>query len=980
MGILFVDENQSFASFEVITREFIQELELNFSKMNVTSLCILVAFITKSGARKLIEWTRNLNSLRKSVRIITGTYLEFTHPEALELLQQEGNISIRIIDSSEGNLHAKAFFFELDSGEGIIYVGSSNLTSAALSKNIEWNVKLSSFVTPEDYTNTRSHFEELWLVAREIDIRWLSNYKMRFKYSTAFDREREEVNLLKDVPIPRYAQPEALEELKRSRRLGYQRALTVLATGLGKTHLAAFDSKKYRKILFIAHVHEILEQAERIFQDVRQFGTTGQLSKGWFTREISDVLFVTIQKISRTSTLQRFEPDEFDYIVIDEFHHAQAKSYLKILDYFEPQFLLGLTATPYRMDRKDITLLCDENIPYSCNLTEAINKEWLCSFKYFGIFDEAVDYQKIPWRRGRGYDREVLSNSLSIQKRAEFILQEYLKHPGDPTVAFCVGIDHANFMTEFFNEKGVPSLAVLSGKGALDPGTAKIKLNLGDARIIFAVDVFNEGVDLPNIRKIMLLRPTESMTIFIQQVGRGLRKIKDKDHLIILDFIGNYKKAYTIPAILTGQINPHIGREFLREILEDQKKKILNPSHQYKFPFPKNCEINFQLSVIEDMIERLGLIDPIRQAYIRRYQKAKEKLGKKPNILDYLDEGEIVSNYIVAFGSWWNFLREIGELSEKEQGYKKNEVQMMAWLERVPIYTFLAYEIISSTFSQEESQISLSTCIEHLNNWIGESKTRQDLLSIEKRNYNLTDENLLEELIKILLTQEVNKKQSGWSIISEEGERFLKMDLETTLPDLTKEIEQRLRLRREEFQKFTEVLHVGALYTKKKVKEYFRVLRATENIDHFFGPRSAGIIRLESIKFLVMFVTIDKSPQYATVQQDYSDEVTSPTTMDWESQNITTLESLNGRVITEKEPNYRKLMFVRLRAKDKHYGNTFFYLGEVHCLNYQGEKPIKVKWQLETEIPQPIYSYLSDQQYRKYLPKDEFIDEYAAYS
>jgi len=311
-----------FAKYKLITEQFLQELDQVLSVKRISNISILVAFITKSGAQALIDRFHNLTTLQGPLRIITGTYLDFTHPTALKLLLNERNISLRIIDSSNYNLHAKAFFLDLESGEGIIYIGSSNLTSSALTQNIEWNVKLSSFVEPNDYTKTKMHFERLWAIAEEIDEYWLESYSKRFNYSNLYFREREEEFLMRDVPTPRYAQNEALVELDRTRRLGYNKALIVLATGLGKTHLAAFDSRDYHKILFIAHSHEILRQAERIFQQVRPYSTTGQLSDGWHTRTMCDVLFATIQKISRRGTLERFHVNEFDYIIIDEFHHG----------------------------------------------------------------------------------------------------------------------------------------------------------------------------------------------------------------------------------------------------------------------------------------------------------------------------------------------------------------------------------------------------------------------------------------------------------------------------------------------------------------------------------------------------------------------------------------------------------------------------------------------------------------------------------
>jgi HKD family nuclease len=482
----------STTNFKLITTNLKTKIEeILENNRDLTSINLIVAFITYKGSRILLDWIKKYSLQNVRFKILTGTYADFTHPDALELLSDRENLSVKILDTIQDfKLHAKAYFIESPKKK-LFILGSSNLTEGALTSNIEWNAIIDQFENQNYYEYCINQFSYLWNNAIDLTKDWIAEYRIRYKYSNAFDREREERDFDSSVPIPRFAQPEALESLERSRRQGFSSALVVLATGLGKTHLSAFDSIQYRKVLFIAHVKEILEQAEKIFKQVRKFGKIGNLEEGWHVLDTCDVIFATVQKISRDRNLTRFNQKQFDYIIVDEFHHAETSSYRKVLEYFSPIFLLGMTATPFRMDRQDITELCETNVPYICNMPDAIEKKWLIPFEYYGINDTTVDYEQIKWT-SRGYDEKELTVNLNKEKRAEFILEEFKKYPVDPTVGFCATIEHADYMTEYFNTKGVPALAVHSGTNGKSPDVAKDKVKAKEIRVIFAVNVFNE--------------------------------------------------------------------------------------------------------------------------------------------------------------------------------------------------------------------------------------------------------------------------------------------------------------------------------------------------------------------------------------------------------------------------------------------------------------------------------------------------------
>lgn len=461
-----------------------------------------------------------------------------------------------------------------------------------------------------------------------------------------------------DAIRPNYLQQMALEALQFFRGKGWKKGIVVLPTGTGKTFLSAFDGKRFAgRILFIVHRLDILKQSQDAYEKVwpeAKIGTlTGEVKE--FVDE-SKVLFASKDSLSNPDCLYSFRPDSFDYIVVDEVHHGQAPTYRNVLQYFRPKhFLLGMTATPDRMDRKDIFELFDYNKVFEFTLNEAIENGFLVPYTYYGMQDN-IDYSKIRYN-GRKYNVQDLDRYLIIQKRNEEILHEYIqKAKGNKAIGFCCSIKHADRMADFFNENGIPAVAITSDSEDRDEKIKGFREN--KFAVVFTVDLFNEGIDFPDVRALMFLRPTESKTIFMQQLGRGLRLCSGKERVIILDFIGNYKKANCIRKFLakseTARKNPSSGRV----------EKIV-------YEYAPKCEVHFDPQVEEildaqDTAER----DVTKEDLVDAYYALAEKLERKPSQEDINREGEFkTSKYFAIYGSWIKFLREIGEFTEASYHY-----------------------------------------------------------------------------------------------------------------------------------------------------------------------------------------------------------------------------------------------------------------------------------------------------------------------
>ena len=675
-----------------------------------TSINIIVSFLMESGVKLLADDLKEAKARNIPIKILTGNYLNITQPSALYLLKDllGDNVDLRFYNDTSRSFHAKAYIFE-NGDKGEIFIGSSNLSKSALTSGIEWNYRIDKKASPDDFNYFKNTFDELFLnesiIVNDEELRNYSKSwkKPRLNISENFQKDinykYEEKSNVVSLFEPREAQIEALYHLKNTRLEGNDKALVVAATGVGKTYIAAFDSNKFNRVLFVAHRTEILKQAYEAFKNVRtdkqpsvymdKVAEIGEISNfkntdpslGFFMNSIKDtdkdVIFASVNTLGKDTYLNEkyFAKDYFDYIIIDEFHHAVCKNYKNILEYFTPKFMLGLTATPNRLDNKDVFSICDYNLVYESNLKTSINKGWLVPFRYYGIYDESIDYDKITVKNGK-YNENELEKALSINKRAELIFKHYKKYNSKQALGFCVNKAHAEFMSKYFNEHGVKSCAVHSGaqnEFTEDRNTAIKDLKNEKIKIIFSVDMFNEGVDIKSVDMVMFLRPTESPTVFLQQLGRGLRKSKGKKYLNVLDFIGNYKSADLIPFLLTGddKIKSSSSGGY-SQITEDD--------------FPEDCLIDFDFNLVdlfEKMDDEKREFEEINRSNVtikndflikNEYFRIKENLGHIPSRVEmftYMDDDIFFSmkknSKLNIFRNYLSFLDKNGELTEEQK-------------------------------------------------------------------------------------------------------------------------------------------------------------------------------------------------------------------------------------------------------------------------------------------------------------------------
>lgn len=638
------------------------------------SVDIIVSFLMESGVKMLLDELDNALKRGAKIRILTGNYLGITQPSALYLLKKKlgSRVDMRFYNEKDRSFHPKSYIFHYG-GYSDIYIGSSNISRSALTSGIEWNYRFSSVSDPKNYEKFYQAFEELFKHhSIIIDDEELKRYSQtwhrpavakdleRYEYSHQNEENEPEDTKVRLLYEPRGAQIEALCALEDTRAEGAKRALVQAATGVGKTYLAAFDSKSYERVLFVAHREEILKQAAVSFRNVRN-----SEDYGFFTGEEKStdksVIFASVATLGRSEYLSEkyFAPDYFQYLVIDEFHHAVNEQYQRIVKYFKPQFLLGLTATPERMDGRNIYEICDYNVPYEISLKDAINKGMLVPFHYYGIYDD-TDYSGLHLIRGRYDEKELNETYIGNVHRHDLIYKYYCKYGSKKALGFCCSRAHAEEMAKEFCERGIPSVAVYSnanGTYSEERGKAIEKLKSGEIRVIFSVDMFNEGVDITSVDMVMFLRPTESPIVFLQQLGRGLRRSKGKEYLNVLDFIGNYEKAGRVRFLLTGRT---LG-----------KNEYYNPAD--RSAFPDDCLIDFDMKLIDLFSEmdkkHLKVRDQIRNEYYR----VKELLGRIPSRMDlftYMDDDiyrvAIAHSKDNPFKRYLDFRNELGELTEEE--------------------------------------------------------------------------------------------------------------------------------------------------------------------------------------------------------------------------------------------------------------------------------------------------------------------------
>lgn len=638
------------------------------------SVDIIVSFLMESGVKMLLGELDDALKRGAKIRILTGNYLGITQPSALYLIKHKlgDQVDLRFYNEKNRSFHPKSYMFHYkDYSE--LYIGSSNISRSALTSGIEWNYRFSNKTDPINYEKFYNIFVDLFenhsIVIDDEELKKYSKNWHRPAVSKDLDRYdlQDDKETSNQIPLfePRGAQIEALCALENTRAEGARRALVQAATGVGKTYLAAFDSKNYERVLFVAHREEILNQAAESFKNVRDSDDYGFFNGDSKCTEKS-VIFASVATLGRVEYLNEnyFASDYFTYVVIDEFHHAVNEQYQRIVDYFKPKFLLGLTATPERMDGKNIYEICDYNVPYEISLKEAINKGMLVPFHYYGIFDE-TDYSKLHIVRGRYDEKELNETYIGNVSRYELIYKYYCKYGSRQALGFCCSREHAREMAKEFSKRGIPSVAVFSdasGEYTEDRNVAIRQLKQGKIRVIFSVDMFNEGVDITSVDMVMFLRPTESPIVFLQQLGRGLRKCRGKEFLTVLDFIGNYEKAGRVRFLLSGRSNQSAG--------------VYNPSDTSAFP--DDCLVDFDMKLIDFFAEMDRKHLKLKDQIINEYFRVKELLGRRPDRMDlftYMDDGiyeiAIAHSKDNPFKKYLEFLKELDELNQDEEVFYK---------------------------------------------------------------------------------------------------------------------------------------------------------------------------------------------------------------------------------------------------------------------------------------------------------------------
>ncbi|MFB1486524.1 MULTISPECIES: DEAD/DEAH box helicase family protein [unclassified Thiocapsa] len=637
---------------------------------------LAVAFIKSSGLGLLFNALADAVEIRGArLRILTSDYLDVTDPQALRrlMLLVERGADVRIFEAADQSFHLKAYIcvHDADGSEvwGAAFVGSSNISRTALTDGLEWNYRVDHATNPADPASSRfREIREQYRIlldhpaVRQLDHDWIEAYEERRKVQRLPIAPGSE-DSDDPAPSPTEVQQEALAALAATREAGYRRGLVVMATGLGKTFLAAFDSDQLQaeRVLFVAHREEILLQAESSFQRVRPRARVGRYT-GTRKDEGVDLLFASIQTLGQQSHLSLFDAGHFDYVVVDEFHHAAAPSYRRLLQHFRPRFLLGLTATPERTDQSDILSLCDDNLVYSRHLFDGVEMGLLCPFHYFGIYDETVDYREIPWRNGR-FDPTSLSNKLATLGRARHALRHWRDKAQQRTLAFCVSIAHADFMADRFAREGIRAAGVYQGS-KLDRSAALEQLERGELQVIFSVDLFNEGVDLPAIDTVMMLRPTESKVLFLQQLGRGLRLHARKERLVVLDFIGNHQGFLNKPQALFDVGSRYRDLAAFGRAVRDGQLKL-----------PTGCYANYDLSIINFLIELQG------KGPETDYQALKESLGRRPTLAEFHRSGSSMQALRRLHGQWWALVQAQEDLTPSETDCLKRHGEFLGTIE-----------------------------------------------------------------------------------------------------------------------------------------------------------------------------------------------------------------------------------------------------------------------------------------------------------
>lgn len=897
-----------------------------------------IAFITQSGLICLKECLKLLQEKNITGDILTTDYLYFNQPKALQELQQYPNLNICIY--TKENFHIKGYIFEQNDYYTLI-VGSNNLTQTALKANKEWSLKINSLANGSLINNTLSQFQQMWQEAMPLTDIWLKQYTDKYyslqKLKRKFAAAQENIST-NDI-TPNKMQQEALKALEKLQQDNKHKALLISATGTGKTYLSAFAVKKAnpKRLLFLAHREQILKQACKTFTKIIpdiQYGILSANHKDFH----KPYLFSTINMLSQEENLTQFAPTHFDYIIIDETHRAGASSYLKILNYFQPQFLLGMTATPERTDGFDIYQLFDHNIAYEIRLNQAMQENLLCPFHYFGITDITVDNQEIN-------DNSTF-NDLTTDARVTHIINQsqYYGFSGERLhgLIFCSQIEEAQILSQKFNERGFNTIA-LSGKDSQETRTNAIhKLEQNDRSTgldyIFTVDIMNEGIDIPAINQIIMLRPTKSAIIFVQQLGRGLRKYPQKDYVVILDFIGNYQNNFMIPIALSGDTS--YNKDNIRHYVAEGNRFIFGSSTIH---FDKIARQKIYQAIDSAKLSDTALLK-------NEYLQLKQKLGKIPSIFDFSQFGSIdILKFLDKFKTYHNFLQKY----DKDYTIRFNTIQE-------EILYFISYRFAKGKRIHE--LLALKLLLKNTSHLLMDIKQ----ILTTKYHQELTEQikvSLIRNLTNLFTISNEQAKFSNCIFIKENDNDYIINDIfKSALQDekFYFQINEILDFALERYQKYYQNKYKDTnlvLYQKYTYEEVCYLLNWPQKIN----PNAmAGYFYEKTTHTMPVFINYI-APDKKRV--DYTNEFLSNTLITAYSKSNRKLDSSDAKHIYNANEEQNKLyLFVRKPSEDKE-AKEFYFLGEIIAQGNPEFAPkyngFKILYKLDTPVRADIFDYLT---------------------
>lgn len=896
------------------------ESELKKEILSSDKIDLLVSFIKFKG---IIILERELNEFTKrggNLRVITTTYMGASDYKAIQLLSKLPNTQVKIsYNSGNERLHAKAYLFKRNTGFDTGYIGSSNFSRSALTDGLEWNLKVTTKEVSHIIEKFKKTFDSYW---ESEDFEMFDDSIHKEKLIESLNKGKSKENDLNlsffDVkPFP--FQLEILEKLDVERSVHQRnRNLVVAATGTGKTVISAFDFKKFKnenpsaKLLFLAHRKEILKQALNTFRGILRDNNFGDLWVDGLVPDSYEFVFASVQTLNNQLEEIYLSSDYFDFIIMDECHHLTANSYRGILNYFQPKILLGLTATPERMDGGDIQEDFHNRIAAEIRLPEALNRKLLCPFQYFGITD-SIDLTKVGWERGRYVASELSSIYTSNNERVREIITALEKYTKDinenRAIGFCTTIEHAKFMAEKFSLAGLKADYLTSANNQ-NRESVRYKLLKKDINYLFVVDIFNEGVDIPEIDTVLFLRPTESLTVFLQQLGRGLRLAEDKDCLTVLDFVGNSRPEYNFEnkfRALIGKTVTTVTKE-----IEDN------------FPhLPLGCSVILEKKAKKTILENISASTLFRRIQlIQKIKNFQHQTTLELNLKNFVHFYNVPIPFIYKRDGWKKLCYDAGKLSKFDYTNEKQIITAIGkkWLScsSTSYFQFILrlahkrFKISVNDFNEVEKQMLLML---HYDIWQQASGFDSLEASIQEIGRN---EVLIDEIIEVLelLLDKVDFKE-----------------LDIILP-------------------YNQPLKIHARYTRDQILTAFQMSTFEKK-----SSSREGVAFNADLNTELLFINLIKSEENYSPTTMYDDYAINETLFHWQSQNSAGPETSKGiSYIKHKVKNKKILLFVREKNKDE-WGNTmgYVFVGEGTLKDYYGEKPMNIKWELNEPLPHYLW-------------------------